>query len=226
MTNNSKTIKLRQKKLGVLIKDARLSVEKTPKECAQIMHVTETRYLDYEYGVVSPSLPELEVFAYTLNLPIDHFWGNKIISAVSTSKKEIDTARLINLRQRIIGAKIKQARQNANLSLDDFSLQADLPDSQTEAYEMGKLPIPLPVLESFAAIINMPVREFFDNQGPIGGWETQQRTQNYLLELPPDLVAFITKPVNRPYLELAQRLSEMPAEKLRTVAEGLLEITL
>jgi len=37
---------------------------------------------------------------------------------------------------------------------------------------------------------------------------------------------FISKPVNRPYLQLAQRLSEMSVEKLRMVAEGLLEITL
>jgi transcriptional regulator with XRE-family HTH domain len=226
MTINSQSIKIRQKKLGVLIKDARLSVDKNPQECARIMHVTEMRYLDYEYGILSPSLPELEVFAYQLNIPIDHFWGNTSISAGSTTKHEIDTTRLINLRQRIIGAKIKQARQNANLSLDDFSQQADLPDSQTEAYELGKLPIPLPLLELLADIVNIPFREFFDSQGPIGSWETQQRTQNYLSELPPDLIAFITKPVNRPYLELAQRLSEMSAEKLRAVAEGLLEITL
>lgn len=226
MTNKSKNIKFRQKKLGALIKDARLSVEKTPAECAQIMHVPETTYLDYEYGALSPSLPELEVFAYQLNIPIDHFWGNKSISIASTSKQEIDTSRIINIRQRIIGAKIKQARQNLNLSLDDFSQKAGLPESQAEDYEMGKIPIPLPVLESFAEIIDTPLRDFLDNQGPVGSWETQQQTQNYLSELPPDLIAFITKPINRPYLELAQRLSEMSAEKLRAIAEGLLEITL
>jgi len=37
--------------------------------------------------------------------------------------------------------------------------------------------------------------------------------------------AFISKPVNLPYLELAMRLSDLSAEKLRGVAEGLLEIT-
>jgi len=226
MTKKSLSIKIRQKKLGALIKDARLNSDKTPQECARIMQVTDLRYLDYEYGVLSPSLPELELFAYQLNTPIDHFWGNTSLSASSTTRHEIDTERLITLRQRIIGAKIKQARQNANLSLDDLSQQANIPDSQTEAYELGKIPVPLPVLEVFADIVNIPIREFFDNQGPVGNWETQQRTQIYLSELPPDMVAFLTKPVNRPYLELAQRLSEMSAEKLRAVAEGLLEITL
>ena len=41
-----------------------------------------------------------------------------------------------------------------------------------------------------------------------------------------ELQGFVCKPINRPYLELAVRLSEMSVEKLRGVAEGLLEITL
>jgi hypothetical protein len=49
--------------------------------------------------------------------------------------------------------------------------------------------------------------------------------QNFA-ELSPELQDFLSKPINRPYLELAQRLSEMDVEKLRAVAEGLLEITL
>jgi hypothetical protein len=44
--------------------------------------------------------------------------------------------------------------------------------------------------------------------------------------MPVDLQTFVSKPINRPYLELAQRLSEMSVDKLRSVAEGLLEITL
>jgi hypothetical protein len=45
-------------------------------------------------------------------------------------------------------------------------------------------------------------------------------------DLPPDLQDFISKPINRPFLEIAQRLSGLSVEKLRAVAEGLLEITL
>ena len=45
------------------------------------------------------------------------------------------------------------------------------------------------------------------------------------LEMPLDLQVFVSKPINRPYLELAIRLSEMSVDRLRAVAEGLLEIT-
>jgi transcriptional regulator with XRE-family HTH domain len=226
MKNNSQFIKIRRKKLGALIKDARFYVDKTPQECAQIMHVTDIRYFDYEYGVSSPSLPEIEVFAYHLNTPLDHFWGNTTLSDSLISKDDIDNEKLIRLRQKIIGAKIRQAREEVNLSLDDLSYQVNIPDSPIKTYELGKVPIPLPELEVIANIVNVPIKIFFDNQGPIGNWELQQQTQNYFSELPPELVSFIIKPVNRPYLELAQKLSEMSAEKLRAVAEGLLEITL
>jgi len=226
MKNNSQFIKIRRKKLGALIKDARFYADKTPQDCAQIMHVTDLRYLDYEFGVISPSLPEIEVFAYHLNTPLDHFWGNSSLSDSINSKDEIDIENLIKIRQRIIGAKIRQAREEADLSSDDLSNKVNIPVSQTESYELGKLPIPLPELEVIANIVNSPIKFFFDDQGPIGKWKLQQQTQNYFSELPPELVSFIIKPVNRPYLELAQRLSELSAEKLRAVAEGLLEITL
>jgi len=45
------------------------------------------------------------------------------------------------------------------------------------------------------------------------------------LELPLELRQFVAKPVNRPYLELAMKLSNMSRDKLRSVAEDLLDIT-
>jgi hypothetical protein len=55
---------------------------------------------------------------------------------------------------------------------------------------------------------------------------TGQGLVEKFLELPDELQVFLTQPVNRPYLELAVRLSEMSRDKLRSVAEGLLDITL
>ena len=42
----------------------------------------------------------------------------------------------------------------------------------------------------------------------------------------PDVRDFVTQPVNEPYLRLAMRMSQLSAERLRSIAEGLLEITL
>ena len=46
------------------------------------------------------------------------------------------------------------------------------------------------------------------------------------LEMPTELREFVAMPVNRPYLELAMKLSNMSRDKLRSVAEDLLDITL
>ena len=74
-------------------------------------------------------------------------------------------------------------------------------------------------------MLNRSIREFQDQKGPVGAWNAQQSAIRDFLALPQDIQTFITKPINRPYLDLAIRLSEMSVDKLRAVAEGLLEIT-
>jgi hypothetical protein len=59
----------------------------------------------------------------------------------------------------------------------------------------------------------------------MGKWFAQQEAAQRFLELPVELQEFVAAPVNQPYLELAQELSEMSLDKLRSVAESLLEIT-
>ena len=61
--------------------------------------------------------------------------------------------------------------------------------------------------------------------GRIGEWRTERELNEKFAQLPTKMKDFVSKPVNRPYLELAMRLSELSVEKLRTVAESLLEIT-
>jgi hypothetical protein len=52
----------------------------------------------------------------------------------------------------------------------------------------------------------------------------QQAIQDFK-KLSPELQDFVCRPVNRPYLDLALKLSELSTEKLRSVAENLLDIT-
>jgi len=94
-----------------------------------------------------------------------------------------------------------------------------------KAYEMGEKPIPLPELEGLVALLGGQIESMFDQTGSIGKWMTQQKAIQDFLELPPELQNFVSKPVNRPYLELAKKLSDMSTDKLRSVAEDLLDIT-
>lgn len=218
-------VALRTRKLGVLIRDARLAKRKTIPECAQAISVTQGIFRAYEEGRRAPSLPEMEIFAYFLGLPIRHFWS---MEAVSDDASPIDTmnlSMLVSVRQRIIGAKLRQERERASISLKELSERSGISTSRLKSYELGERPVPLPELEGLVSILGGQIEGVIDQTGPIGQWMTQQKAIEDFLQMPPELQEFVRKPINRPYLELALKLSGLSTEKLRSVAEGLLDIT-
>jgi transcriptional regulator with XRE-family HTH domain len=223
---NTVLLQLRAKKLGLLLKGARLTSRKDIPECARAIGVPEDAYQAYEMGERSPSLPELEMLAFTLKIPLDHFWGTDVLSESHDAPVELNPTVLVGLRQRMVGVLLRKTRMDAGLDLEGLAAKTGISVDRLNAYEFGEKPVPVPELDLLASALGYPVRHFQDQRGPVGAWIAQQRSIQDFKRLPPELQSFVSKPVNRPYLELAQRLSEMSVEKLRAVAEGLLEITL
>jgi transcriptional regulator with XRE-family HTH domain len=219
-------ITIRTKKLGVLIRDARLSARRTIKECADAIGITSGIFRAYEEGRRAPSLPELETLVYYLDLPIDHFWSREIKSNAPLPIETLDLSKLQAVRQRKIGALLRQERTTASISVRNLAQETGVSGARIKAYELGERPIPLPELELLVATLGGRVESFFDRSGPIGQWLTNEEAIQNFLELPDELRQFAAQPVNRPYLELAMKLSSMSKEKLRSVAEDLLDITL
>jgi transcriptional regulator with XRE-family HTH domain len=218
-------ITIRAKKLGILIRDARLASRRPTKECADAINVTNGTFRAYEEGRKAPSLPELETLAYFLELPIDHFWSSESLSDVPAPIEALDLPRLTDLRHRMIGALLRQERMNASLSMKTVADQTGISTGRLKRYEMGERPIPLPELEVILKVLGGRVETFFDQGGPIGQWMSQQKAIQQFLELPLELQTFVCQPINKPYLELARKLSDMSTDKLRSVAEDLLDIT-
>ena len=222
----SKTrIAIRTKTLGVLIQDARLASRLTIKDCAEAIGVGSSTYRSYENGRKAPSLPELEALSMFFDLPLSHFWGTEAISDALSPIEKIDMASLVELRQRIIGALLRQERQNAGYSMKALAQESELPKSRINAYELGERAIPVPELETMLLVLGSDIEKLFDQNGPIGQWQMRQSAIVDFLDLPSELQEFVCQPINRPYLELANKLSDFSAEKLRTVAEGILDIT-
>lgn len=219
-------ITIRTKKLGVLIRNARRELGKSPEECAQAIKASPDGFEEYEMGEKAPSLPEIEALAYYLNLPLEYFLGQEKTNLTKPSVAIQDLERLRALRNRMIGAKLRQARNQLDLSIEELTERVGISNGKLESYELGERPVPLPELEALASTLDRPLAYFLDDRGPIGDWRRRQRLMQQIANLPPDLQDFIGKPINRPYLEIAQRLGEMSVDKLRAVAEGLLEITL
>ena len=218
-------ITIRTKKLGVLIRDARLSARRSVHECAKALGIRKSIFRDFEEGTRSPSLPELEALVYYLDLPLDHFWSKEIKSNAASPLTNIDLPKLMAIRQRKIGALLRQERMNASISIRNLAGKTGIASSRIKAYELGESPIPLPDLEVLVSTLGGRIESFFDRSGPIGRWLLSEETVHEFLELPLDLRQFVAAPVNRPYLELAMKLSSLSRDKLRSVAEDILDIT-
>ena len=217
---------LRTKKLGVLLRDARLTARRSPEECAKALGVTKRLLRRYEEGERAPSLPEIEILAYFLKVPVEHFWAKASLSDETSQAEPLDLPKLIQLRQRIIGALLRQERTAANISIRSLAKGTGISGARIKAYELGRHPIPVPELEMLLAGLSSRIDVLLDRGGPIGEWMMEQKSTQQFLGLSKDLQAFVCQPVNRPYLELAVKLSGMSSENLRAVAEGLLDITL
>jgi transcriptional regulator with XRE-family HTH domain len=223
---NNAQYTIRAKKLGLFIRDARALARRSVKECADALGVSVVQLRAYEEGRRAPSLPELETLVFYLKIPINQFLSNEIISDAPEIPETVDTEKLLSLRQRMIGALLRQERNKINMSTRHISKETGIAGSRLNAYELGERAIPLPELEAIIHVMGIRIDVFFDKNGPVGQWMTSQRATQKFLELSEEMQDFVCQPVNRPYIELAMKLSSMSREKLRAVAEGLLDITL
>lgn len=226
MKNNKLFIQIRNKKIGLLLVDARQANKMSIFDLSQKSGISEEKLQSYEQGETSPSLPELEVLAFIFNIPLEHFWGKQVLHPPEAEDIAEKFRQLLEIRNKIIGANIQARRQESEMSAEQLAELSDIEVSTLTSFENGELDIPIPSLEILAKNLNCRIEDFFDNQGKIGNWRKEKQEIKSLMELPQNFREFITKPINAPYLDLAIKLSEMDVNKLRMVAEGLLEITL
>ena len=218
-------IAIRSKTLGLLIRDARTTARRSVTECAQAIGIKPGLFRAYEEGRKAPALPELEALVYFLDLPINHFWSKEIKSGKPLPHERLDMPKVLSVRQRKIGALLRQERMTASISMHHLAIETGISGARIKAYELGERPIPLPELEALVKALGGRVESFFDRTGPIGQWLMNEEAIRDFLELPLELRQFAAMPINRPYLELAMKLSNMSKDKLRSVAEDLLDIT-
>jgi transcriptional regulator with XRE-family HTH domain len=222
--SQDQAIQLRTKIVGVLLRDARLAAGKSMKELGDVIGLSGSTISSIERGTNSPSLPELELLAFYLGVPINHFWSDDIVSQEPHPTENLETESLLGLRHRTIAAMLRQARNERNLSQKELAQRTGISASRIRRYESGETPVPLPELETLAGSLGYRVEDFADTSGPVGEWITRQQAAQELDQLPKNLKEFIADPNNRRFLDLAQHLSSMPIEKLRALAEGLTEL--
>ena len=220
MSENEKS---RAVTLGELVRSARLNAGRSIEECSQILGEPAEALASAEEGEAVLSLPDLEALSMYLKVPMSYFWG----SQAPEQNHEPDYIAYVGLRKRIIGALLRQARSERGLSPEELADKVGAEPELIEAYELGARPIPYFELETLAAALDLTTEYFSEtSHGPLAQHEQEREMLNRYRELPPEVKAFVAEPVNVTYLQTAMHLSEMDVDRLRHIAESILDITL
>jgi len=228
MSNNGldsqKTI-LDRKILGVKIRHARIKAGLSLKEAGEAIGMSAGLVSDVEFGRRDVSLPHLEIMALLFSVPAVYFLSD---IPLEETRREYPTTQALALRQRIIGVLLRQARIEAGRSQEDLAKILDVPSSRISSYELGKSEIPLQELEALSEYLSVSMSYFLD-QGiapdKSGGQVATLDEITQFTQLPKDVREFLANPANLLYINIAMSLSELSAETLRALAEGLLEVT-
>lgn len=220
----AESYRIRGKMIGVLLRDARLHAARSVEECAHLLQVTPADVEAWELGESVPSLPQLELLAYYLGVPISHFWGTNTLEASQGRHVDIQTEYMA-LRDRMVGALLRQAREEAAMTVEALAETCNLPADDIRRYEVGESPTPMHELSVMAGVLKKNLSYFQESSGHIGNWLAMREEWKHFSSLPEDLRQFAARPVNIGFIEIALMLSQMPTEKLRRIGESVLDIT-
>lgn len=219
-------ISILSKKMGVLLKVARTRRGESKKSCGDIIGVSSRTITKFESGEKSPSLPELEVLAYYLDLPLENFWEDTTPDHQDRMKNITNLQNRLELRNLKIGATLRKYRQEAKLSMKEVAEKLGITTYRLKSYEKGSFPVPVAELNALTRLYEHQISDLVVDSGPIAEWSRSYKVGSEFVDLPEDIQNFVLKPVNRPYLEIAMKLSKMSVDQMRDVAERLLDITL
>lgn len=230
---DSQLSSLKMKKMGMKLAMARQNSGYSLADLSRETGIDTVALAAFEQGASNPSLPQLESLATTYDLSIDIFITDKPIEMKKTNFDTIGLVKREKLHDRMIGLKIKKHRLDQSVSIETLAQSCGITQSEMEAYESGLYSIPFLILVALCHELGISY-EIFTSTKPAGQIESKQSeeaqqhvlSQNPASDLPEELQEFINKPVNLPFVELAQKMSQMDAKKLRQIAESILEITL
>jgi len=225
-TSDSQEAILRRKILGVKIRHARMRAGLSLKEVGEELGVSGGLMSDIEFGRRDVSLPYLEVLALLFNVPVIYFLSD---IPLEEPKRDFPTRQALALRHRIIGVLLRQARIEGGRSQEELADLLGVSAGRISSYEFGKTEIPLQELETLADYLDVSLSYFLD-QGLApkqngGGSAASLDEVSQFTRFPKDVRQFLSNPANLLYINIAMSLSDLSADTLRSLAEGLLEVT-
>jgi transcriptional regulator with XRE-family HTH domain len=216
---------IRARMIGLLLLDARRNARRSVQDCAELLGIDSSEVERWEFGDASPSLPQLELLARFLNVPVSHFWGTTTLESTERDLAGVQNEYL-TLRDRMIGALIRQAREESDLSAADLANLTDINEDTLIQYEFGELPVPMHELTVIAHAVRRNLSYFLESTSQIGELLALREKWKHFSSLPEEIREFAANPLNIGFIEIAIMLSMMPTDRLRRVGESVLNITM
>lgn len=221
--DTTESMRLRARMLGVLLRDARVNADRSVEDCARVLNVSATELEAWEYGDAVPSLPQLEILAAYLDVPVSQFWNTQTLEPRHPSGGAQQA--YVSVRQRMIGLLLRQAREQMSLTHEQLAAETHLSVDAINAYELGDLPVPMHELTVLAGALKQNLSYFLDASGKIGEALSALENWKHFNALPEDLRKFAANPTNIGFIEIALAFSQMENDKLKRIAVSMLDIT-
>ena len=206
-----------RKIIGVLMRAARERSHRSPKQVAQRLGASAGRVRQYESGIREVSLPELEMLALYLQVPLSYF-----LNPDSMAQEDLplppQPERIKSLRT-IIGERLKSARIAAGKSREECARLLLIKPSTISRYERGLSDIPITELDRLATFLDVNLFYFLLAQHEV---QVDVLDLEKLARMPKEVRMFALNAENLPYLRMAQKFSDLPHDKLKELGEILL----
>jgi len=206
------------------IKQIRINNRRSIHDCATILGISKEHYLRFEEGIVSLSLPEIEILANYLGVPPYAFFKDRVIESDPISKLNHKTLpQFKNLWLKMISAKFSIEREKAGKTLEEIHQNTKIPLSLLQEYEKGDSPIPLDHLLQISDTLSRPIEAFFSQE-----WlqDDNAGRPDDQINWQPEFPDISTKPGNQkdnPYTHMLTAIKKMPKEDQAKIAKIILE---
>lgn len=210
--------------LNVKIKSVRKSMLMSLHDCAKILGTSTNRYLAFEQGKESLSLPELEILACYFGMPLMECLEGPLISSMRfTLLAEDKRKTYINLREKWIRSRIAMEIESEDVKLEELTELLEISPEKMDAYRKGEIPIPFNHLLTISSYLNITLDDFFPELelGKLKDIQIfSQATGQWNPEFPNEEGAHKDNEVS--YNQLLAALKEIPEEDQAQVAKALL----
>ncbi len=164
MGNSDKQV-VQQKLMGVLVRHARLTAGRSQAELSAALHISRSRFAEYERGQRDLTIDQLRAIADLCGVPLGYFFDDRAV--VQDEATEMSSPARSRIERKLIGNALRQARQCAGKSQKDCAEELGIPARRVSQYENGERDIPPDEAEAFARFLEVPPAHLTASGAPL-----------------------------------------------------------